>query len=174
MTFEGKCFISGVLRRIREITVFLNSTTNSYKRFGKGYAPRYVNWSFENRGQLIRIPRTPGAAPRIELRSADACCNPYVAFKLILAAGIEGIRSADCSLMDSTMKSRGSDLSGFEPLPSSLSEAAELARSSSFVRRTLPQEVISSFFARIDQELADYESADSKESFEEETYFKFV
>ena len=174
MTFEGKCFISGVLRRIREITVFLNSTTNSYKRFGKGYAPRYVNWSFENRGQLIRIPRTPGAAPRIELRSADACCNPYVAFKLILAAGIEGIRSADCSLMDSTMKSRESDLSGFEPLPSSLSEAAELARSSSFVRRTLPQEVISSFFARIDQELADYESADSKESFEEETYFKFV
>lgn len=174
MSDEGRCFISGVLRRIREITAFLNSTTNSYKRFGKGYAPRFVNWSFENRGQLIRIPRAPGAAPRIELRSADACCNPYVAFKLILASGMEGVRSGDSSLLDKTMKSKGSGLGDFEPLPASLREAADLARNSEFVREVLPQEVRSSFFARVDQELAGYESADSKESFEEETYFKFI
>ena len=76
MSREGKCFISGVLSRIREITAFLNPTTNSYKRFGRGYAPKYVDWSYENSSQLIRIPKALGVSPRIELRSADAACDP--------------------------------------------------------------------------------------------------
>lgn len=172
MSFEGKCFISGVLKRIPEMTAFLNSTTNSYKRLGKGFAPRYVNWSFENRGQLIRIPMVSGGAPRIEIRSADACCNPYVAFKLILAAGMEGIRSGDCSLLDSTRKQKGSSGAEFAPLPSSLKEASDLARSSSFVCQVLPEEIRKSFFARVDEELSGYDAAPDKELFEEETYFK--
>ncbi len=173
MSREGRCFISGILRRIREITAFLNVTTNSYKRFGMGSAPKYVDWSFENRSQLIRIPQIKGESPKIELRSADACCNPYIAFKLILAAGIEGVKSADCSLLESTMKNSSKSLS-FEPLPSSLDEAAEIARESIFVKNTLPNAVRSGILMQLDRQLLEYRLADDKDMFEEKTYFYLV
>ncbi len=173
MTFEGKCFISGVLSKMREITAFLNSTTNSYKRFGIGYAPKYINWSAENCAQLIRVPKPVGISPRIEIRSADACCNPYITFKLILAAGIEGIQSQDCSLFESAMHN-GSDNSLLQPLPSSLDEAAEIAKNSYFVKHTLSQEIRSNIFAQLDKQIHDYSQASDKDKFEEESYFKFV
>lgn len=173
MPSEGKCFISGILRRICEITAFLNCTTNSYKRFGIGYAPRYVNWSYENRSQLIRIPRITSAVPKIEIRSADACCNPYIAFKLILAAGMEGIKSGDCSLMEKTMKN-SREHSEFQPLPSSLAEAAAIAENSDFVKKNLPEEIYSKFFEHTANIISLYNLADNKELFEENTYFKFV
>ena len=162
-----------MLNRIREVTSFLNPTTNSYKRFGSGFAPKYVNWSFENRAQLIRIPKVVGTAPRIEIRSADACCNPYITFKLILAAGIEGINSNDCSLLDSTMKS-GQGTADFELLPESLEEAAEIARSSDFVKNTLSDEIRGNIFAKLDKQLAEYSAADDKNEFEERYYFKSI
>lgn len=173
MTEEGKCFTSGVLRRIREITAFLNTTTNSYKRFGIGYAPKYVDWSFENRAQLIRIPRAVGVSPRIEIRSADACCNPYVAFKLILAAGIEGIRNGDSSLLDATMKVEHKP-EGFESLPSTLSEAVDIARKSEFVKRTLSSEIRTNIFSKLDRQISDYEASGDKDEFEDRYYFKSI
>ncbi|WP_295070150.1 glutamine synthetase family protein [Ruminococcus sp.] len=173
MTFEGKCFISGVLSKMREITAFLNCTTNSYKRLGMGYAPKYINWSSENCAQLIRVPNPVGISPRIEIRSADACCNPYITFKLILAAGIEGIQSQDCSLFESAMHN-GSDNSLLQPLPSSLDEAAAIAKESIFVKNTLSQEIRSNIFAQLDKQIQDYSSASDKDKFEEESYFKFV
>lgn len=173
MSHEGKCFISGVLKRIREITAFLNSTTNSYKRFGIGYAPKYVDWSFENRAQLIRIPKAVGISPRIEIRSADACCNPYVAFKLILAAGIEGINGNDCTLLDSTMKS-GHDPIGFEPLPTTLQEAVEIAKHSDFVKRTLSKEIRSNILEKLEKQIREYSIAEDRDEFEEKYYFKSI
>jgi glutamine synthetase len=173
MSFEGKCFISGVLSKMREITAFLNSTTNSYKRFGIGFAPKYVNWSSENCAQLIRGPKPVGISPRIEIRSADACCNPYITFKLILAAGIEGIQSQDCSLFDSALHS-GSDCSVLQPLPSTLDEAASIAKDSDFVKNTLSPEIRSNIFAQLDKQIHDYSLATDKDKFEEESYFKFV
>lgn len=173
MSREGKCFISGVLSRIREITAFLNPTTNSYKRFGRGYAPKYVDWSYENSSQLIRIPKALGVSPRIELRSADAACDPYIAFKLILAAGMEGIRSGDCSLMDSTMKN-GHAPSGFEPLPVSLEEAVNIAENSEFVRNALPAEVSGSILSRLKTQIQEYNLAKDKDEFEEKTYFMYL
>ena len=172
MSHDGKCFISGVLSRIREITAFLDPTTNSYKRFGMGYAPKYVDWSSENRAQLIRLPRAVGVSPRIELRSADAACNPYIAFRLILAAGMEGIRSGDCSLMDCTMK--GDTPSGFELLPMSLEEAVSIAENSEFVRRTLPGGISSSILARLKTQIQEYNLAKDKEDFEEKAYFMYL
>lgn len=173
MSHTGKCFINGVLNRIREITAFLNPSTNSYKRFGIGYAPKYINWSFENRSQLIRIPRTVGISPRIELRSADACCNPYIAFRLILAAGIDGIKEGDCSLLDSTMKG-GSSPAEFCPLPCSLEEAASIARQSGFVAENLPLEIRTDFFSQLDKQIQEYNLAKNKDDFEEKNYFKFI
>ena len=173
MTFEGKCFISGVLSKMREITAFLNCTTNSYKRFGIGYAPKYVNWSSENCAQLIRVPKPVGISPRIEIRSADACCNPYITFKLILAAGIEGIQSQDCSLFESAVHN-DTDKSLLQQLPSSLDEAAVIAKESYFVKNTLSQEIRRNIFAQLDKQIHDYSLASDKDKFEEVSYFKFV
>ncbi|MBR1824734.1 MAG: glutamine synthetase [Ruminococcus sp.] len=172
MSHEGKCFISGILTRIREITAFLNCTTNSYKRFGMGYAPKYVDWSCENRAQLIRIPKSVGTTPRIELRSADACCNPYAAFKLLLAAGIEGIKSNDCTLLDSTMKD-GSAMD-LQLLPETLEEAINIAKNSDFVRSNLSAEVCTDIFDHTDHQIRKYNAADDKDEFEYRTYFKYI
>ena len=114
-----------------------------------------------------------GFSPRIELRSADACCNPYIAFKLILNAGIEGIKSGDCSLLDTTMKGDSAHV-GFEPLPLSLEEAAEVAKNSDFVKRSLSQEVRDDIFAQLDSQIKKYNFADNKDAFEEKSYFKYV
>jgi len=173
MSNEGKCFISGVLGRIREITAFLNSTTNSYKRLGRGFAPKYVNWSFENRAQLIRIHKSVGIAPRVEIRSADACCNPYVAFKLILAAGIEGIQNGDCTILESTMKS-GHEPVQFESLPSTLEEAVEIAKESEFVEKSLSAEIRKNIFDKLDWQIQEYTRAKDKDEFEEKYYFKSI
>ena len=166
MSYEGKCFISGILRRIREITAFLNPITNSYKRFGIGYAPKYVNWSFDNCSQLIRIPRS--TTPRIEVRSADACCNPYIAFKLILASGIEGINSGDCSLLEETIKHP------LQPLPSSLEEACSIAEKSDFVHSNLSDEIINNLFSDFYKQIQEYTLAHDKDEFEEKQYFKYI
>ncbi len=173
MSPEGKCFISGILRRIREMTAFLNSTTNSYKRLGMGYAPKYVNWSYENFSQLIRISRAVGIPPRIELRSADAACNPYTAFKLILAAGMEGIQNGDCSLMDKTMKGDPA-AAGFELLPMTPEEAIEAASESSFIRSNLPGDVYETLIAHLDSQVRAYRQAKDKDEFEEKSYFNYI
>lgn len=173
MSHNGKCFISGILKHIREITAFLNSTTNSYRRFGIGYAPKYVDWSCGNRSQLIRLPRTADSVPAIEIRSADAACNPYITFKLILAAGFEGIRSNDCSLLERTSKSTTS-VSELQALPMSLREAADIAENSEFVNRTLSPETRRNVFRQLDSQLRNYDLARNKDEFEDKTYFRFI
>lgn len=173
MPIEGKLFIGGILSRIREISAFLNSTTNSYKRLGTGYAPKHINWSFENRIPLIRIPRPAGEAQKIEIRSADACCNPYVTFKLILAAGIEGIRCGNCEILEKTLKS-GNFPQEFEILPMSLEEAVEIAESSDFVKRSLSDEIRKNIFGMLRKQINEYSAADDKLKFEEKYYFKSI
>ena len=90
---EARAFIAGVLRRIRELTVFLNPCGNdSYSRLFDYPALRKLGWGYKNAGELIRMVTTPGGLSHFELRSPDPACNPYLAFFLILAAGFEGIR----------------------------------------------------------------------------------
>ena len=84
--------IAGILAHIAEMTVFFNTTESSYQRFGSSKAPRYISWSSENRSQLIRIPAAKGEYRRAELRSPDPLCNPYLAFALLIHAGLDGIR----------------------------------------------------------------------------------
>lgn len=89
----SEAFIAGIINRVKEITCVLNPLVNSYKRFGSFEAPKYITWSPKNRSQLIRIPAADGEYKRMELRSADSTCNPYLAFSLLLYAGIEGIKN---------------------------------------------------------------------------------
>jgi glutamine synthetase len=86
-------FIAGVLEHVKAITRIANPTVNSYKRLVPGYeAPVYVSWSAQNRTALVRVPAPRGSSTRMELRSPDPTCNPYLTFAAILAAGLDGIK----------------------------------------------------------------------------------
>ena len=86
-------FIAGIMAHVKGIAVFSNPTVNSYKRLVPGYeAPTYITWSASNRSSLVRIPASRGKGTRIELRSPDPTCNPYLEMALCLAAGLDGIK----------------------------------------------------------------------------------
>lgn len=90
---EAYSFMAGIMEHIKAITAISNPIVNSYKRLVPGYeAPVYITWATRNRSPLIRIPSAHGEATRIELRSPDPSCNPYITFAIILAAGLDGIR----------------------------------------------------------------------------------
>ena len=138
--------IAGILEHICDLTVFLNPQDASYRRLGCRKAPRYVSWSSENRSQLIRIPAASGEYRRAELRSPDPSCNPYLAFALLIYAGLDGVRrtlplpqAADLNLFTAPE----SVTSQFIRLPASLDAAKQAARESSFVSSILPRPLIS-------------------------------
>jgi len=169
-----KGFIAGVMARIPEMTVFLNPLTNSYTRFGKFEAPRYITWSHQNRSQLIRIPAAEEEYSRIELRSPDPSCNPYLAFSLVAMAGIEGIKGNMPSVpaFDANLYEVDEDkLKDLDKIPENLGEAIELARGSEFIRRVLPAETIDKFLSSKEKEWKAYTQRSSKLQFEKEMYF---
>lgn len=138
-------FLAGVLSHVREITAFLNPTENSYRRLGEHKAPRFITWSPENRSQLVRIPAAKGEYQRIELRSPDPMANPYLAYALLIHAGLDGIRrnlSAPQPVNENLYTADVSLTSRLEQLPSTLEEAKQIARSSAFVAAILPRQML--------------------------------
>lgn len=138
-------FLAGVLSHVREITAFLNPTENSYRRLGEHKAPRFITWSPENRSQLVRIPAAKGEYQRIELRSPDPMVNPYLAYALLIHAGLDGIRrnlSAPQPVNENLYTADASLTSRLEQLPSTLEEAKQIARSSAFVAAILPRQML--------------------------------
>ena len=128
-------FLAGILAHIREITAFLNPCENSYERLGEFEAPKYVSWSHSNRSALVRIPSASNSYVRLEVRSADPTCNPYLASYLLICAGMDGIKHHR-----SLQKESKTDVmfeSNLEMLPHSLNEAKEIARNSEFVKQIL-------------------------------------
>jgi glutamine synthetase len=151
---EGKCFIAGLLRHAPEITAVTNQWVNSYKRLVAGYeAPVYLSWARRNRSDLIRVPEyRPGRekATRIEFRSPDPACNPYLAFSVMLAAGLEGIEKeyevpapVEENVYEMTAEER--QKRGIGTLPASLREAILLTEKSELVRKALGEHVFSAF-----------------------------
>jgi glutamine synthetase len=169
----AKQFLAGILRHAPEMTLVLNQWVNSYKRLVPGYeAPVYVTWARHNRSDLVRIPTyKPGKedSARIELRSPDPACNPYLAFSVILAAGLEGIEKGyappppteeNASALSDAERARR----GIATLPGSLGEAIALAKESKLLRRALGEHVFQSFltnkaieYDRFRKTLTDYE-----------------
>ena len=135
-------FMAGILAHIKELSAFLNPCELSYKRLGERKAPKYITWSPENRSQLIRIPAAKGEYKRIELRSPDPMANPYVAYALLIYAGLDGI-ARELPLPGSTdLNLYTADKSITEKLdclPATLSQAVALAKSSAFIASTLPK-----------------------------------
>ncbi len=127
---------AGILRRIPEITVFLNPVANSYDRLGLFEAPGNISWGTGNRGLLMRLPETKiERAKRVEVRLADPSCNPYIAILLLSAAAEEGVKD----------RLSFSDIEEGLPLAQNLMEAVYAAESSEFVKRVLPEHTVSCF-----------------------------
>ena len=154
----GRSFVAGLLRHAREITLITNQWVNSYKRLIPGFgplgfeAPLYVSWASRSRSDLIRVPEFrlgKEKSTRIEYRSPDAACNPYLAFAVMLAAGLEGVeKEYQCPEAVSgnvfEMDEEERQARGIERLPSSLSEAMEVAEGSELLRRCLGDQLLES------------------------------
>ena len=147
----GKTYIAGILRHAKEITLVTNQWVNSYKRLVPGYeAPVYLCWARRNRSALVRVPMyQPGKekATRIEFRSPDPACNPYLAFAVMLAAGLKGIEEeyqlppeASDNIYQMTEAERRA--AGIDSLPEDLYEAIRVADGSDLLRETLGDHVV--------------------------------
>lgn len=145
---KNAAFMAGIMHRIREMTLFLNTCEQSYYRLGEMKAPRYISWSRENRSQLIRVPAAQGSYRRIELRSPDPMLNPYIAYSLLIHSGLDGIENgmkpseqADIDLYDADKET----LARFGKLPDNYREAKETASGSEFIAKYLPPEIIKAY-----------------------------
>jgi len=150
----AKHYIAGVMAHAPEITAICNQWINSYKRLVPGYeAPVYVSWARRNRSAMIRVPMyKPGKekATRMEFRSPDPSCNPYLAFAVMLAAGMKGVEKAyplpepieeDIFEMDEKAREKA----GITSLPGSLYEALCAVQGSKLVRDTLGDHIFDKF-----------------------------
>ena len=150
----GKSYIAGVLIHAREMTSVVAQWVNSYKRLVPGYeAPVYVSWARRNRSALVRVPMyKPGKekATRVELRCPDPACNPYLAFAVMLAAGLKGIEEryelpdpVEEDIFDMTEAER--ENAGIASLPGSLAEAIAETEKSELVREALGDHIFNKF-----------------------------
>ena len=161
----GKCFIAGLLKHAREICLVCSQWVNSYKRLVPGYeAPVYLSWAQRNRSDLIRVPvYKPGRekATRIEFRSPDPACNPYLAFAVMLTAGLDGVeQNYECpppveeNVYEMSEEARAAR--GIESLPEDLGHAIELAEGSQVVRKALGDHIFEKFIANKKIEWQEY------------------
>lgn len=160
-----KYFIGGLIAHAREITAVTNPTVNSYKRLVPGYeAPVNIAWSKGNRTALIRIPKSRGKATRIEYRSPDPSCNPYLAFAVILAAGLDGIENKiepPAAVEENIYQMSESEKQkrGIHRLPSNLKEALIEAENSKLVREVLGEHVWEKFSRLKEREWWEYSAS---------------
>ncbi|MDR3263772.1 MAG: glutamine synthetase family protein [Clostridiales bacterium] len=140
----AKQFVAGITERISEISLFLNSVKSSYDRLGKFTAPLNVSWSYDNRSRLIRINAEKEFC-HMELRSPDPVCNTYLAFALILAAGLEGIEKKSELCPPYCENSVGQK--HLKSLPKSIDEAIALAKNSAFVKSVIPEKVLDKYIS---------------------------
>ncbi len=161
----GKNFIAGLLTHAREITAVTNQWVNSYKRLNVRYeAPVYVCWARNNRSALVRVPihkKGKESSTRIEFRSPDPACNPYLAFSVILAAGLKGVEEgyelapeATNNIFELTPEERAAE--GIVALPQSLGEAIDVMEGSELVAEALGEHVFDYFIRNKRDEWAEY------------------
>ena len=152
----GRAFVAGLLQHAAEFTAVTNQWVNSYKRlWGGGEAPAYICWGHNNRSALVRVPMYKphkGNSTRVEIRSPDSACNPYLTFAVMLAAGLKGIEEGydlpDGAEDDVWALTAGERRAlGIAPLPGSLSDAIKTLETSELMAETLGEHVFD-FFLR--------------------------
>jgi glutamine synthetase len=164
----GRCFIAGLLTHAREITAITNPTVNSYKRLVAGYeAPVYICWARNNESALVRLPspkKGKESSTRIEFRSPDPACNPYLAFSVMLAAGLKGVEEgydlppeATNNIYEMTPEERAAE--SIPSLPQSLAEAVSAMEESELVAEALGEHVFEYFIRNKRSEWRDYKTS---------------
>ncbi len=155
-------FIAGLLKHAKSFVAITNPLVNSYKRLVPGYeAPINVAWSEQNRSPMIRVPAKRGSSTRVEVRVPDPACNPYLAFAVMLAAGLDGIENKLVSPPPVNknifaMSQREQSRLKIEPLPSNMLKAVEQLEKSKLMRETLGDHIYFHFINAKKQEWSDY------------------
>ena len=168
---DARHFIAGVLRRSAEMTVFFNPLSNSYARFGMYEAPCGIDWSYNSLDTLIRLPEMKRNSARMEYRSPDPSCNPYIAFALLIYAGLQGI--ADKLELCPPSDAKPSDDSS-ERLPESLAKAISLAKKSDFIKEHLPKMIFDNYISIKSEEVnCSLQSAELRQQ-QEDRYFEII
>lgn len=143
--------LAGILAQIRGMTFFMNPVRESYERLGSHMASGYISWARENRSVLIRIPAAFGRYERGELRSPDTMANPYLAYGLMIYAGLEGLEKGlvpPAPVRENLYRAGQETLQGLEKLPESLDQAAEEAAASAFISKYMPPEILNAYLER--------------------------
>ncbi|MFC1620897.1 type I glutamate--ammonia ligase [Candidatus Omnitrophota bacterium] len=167
----AKYFIAGILKHVPELTAVTNQWVNSYKRLIPGYeAPVYICWAQMNRSALVRVPMyKPGKekATRVEFRSPDPAANPYLAFSVMLAAGLEGMKkkyklpkAAEDNIYRMTEKER--EKTGIQSLPEDLYEAIKITEKSKLIKEALGEKLFEYFIRNKYVEWNEYKAQISK------------
>lgn len=151
-------FIAGIMAHVKGMCAITNPLVNSYKRLVPGYeAPCYIAWTASNRSALIRVPATRGSGTRVELRSPDPACNPYLEFAVLLAAGLEGIRKdltppdpVSANIYD--MESDERITNRIDSLPYDLSQAIAELKNDSFIADVLGEHVFNKYLEAKEKE----------------------
>jgi glutamine synthetase len=163
LSATGQHFIAGVLAHAAEISAVTNQWVNSYRRLAAGgEAPRYVCWGRNNRSALVRVPiATKTSSSRIEVRSIDSAANPYLAYAVILSAGLAGIEGeydlpADAEDDVWSLTERERSALGIKPLPRSLAEAIQVMEDSELVADALGDHVFDFFLRNKRAEFEDH------------------
>ena len=158
-------YIAGILKNARGFAAVTNPLVNSYKRLVTGYeAPVYVAWSASNRSALVRIPSSRGLSTRTEVRCPDPACNPYLAFAMMLASGLDGIRnnltlppSTDVDIYEMTTAEKTA--AGIASLPANLYEAVQELKASPIAKETLGSHIFAKYIEGKEKEWDNYRLA---------------
>jgi len=165
LSATGKSFVAGLLAHAPEITAVTNQWVNSYKRLtGGGEAPAYVCWGRSNRSALVRVPLfkpSKASSARIEYRAIDSACNPYLAYALLLSAGLDGIERGLPLTVEAednvwALSERERQALGIRALPTNLGQAISLMENSELVADTLGEHVFDFFLRNKRAEYDDY------------------
>ena len=168
-------FMAGILDHIAELSLFTNPLPSSYQRLGSFEAPCTISWSCQNRSQLIRVPAAKGADCRMEVRSPDPACNPYLALALLLEAGMDGIeRKLALSPSSDFDAYRESQAKHLPKLPADIRSALDLAEQSEFLRRILPEKLYHNYLSQKSREVETYEGAADPDQWEFDRYFEWI
>lgn len=155
-------FVAGIMTHIKGMSAITNPLVNSYKRLVPGYeAPCHIAWTASNRSALIRVPATRGSGTRVELRSPDPSCNPYLEFAVLLAAGLEGIKKnlmppspVSANIYDMDKEKREANC--IDNLPKDLYEAIKQLKSDSFIANVLGEHVFNKYVEAKEKEWNNY------------------
>ncbi|MDE7349029.1 MAG: glutamine synthetase, partial [Clostridia bacterium] len=168
---EAESFVAGILARAKEMAVFLDPTVNSYERLENNEeieAYNQIAWSYLNGRQLIRIKKD-GLA-KMQLRSADPSCNPYIAYALLLFAGAEGIEQG----LKLPKELDVNNVGDVERLPEDLMSAIQLAKNSDFIARYIPKKTLEKFFEYKENMYKNYSLSKDKDAFMTKAYFNKI